>query len=115
MKSWIRDNPLAMAAIGTALAIGVTAVMDAVGLSGVNALPLIPLFFLFWYLTRLSRAEIGLTWGRPRDYALALFYPMLLIGLIALIAWLSGAVTTAHTDWTLAWVQLASSLVSHFS
>ena len=28
-----------------------------------NALPLIPLFFLFWYLQHLSRVEIGLTWG----------------------------------------------------
>ena len=97
--------------IGTLLAIASTTVMDAVGLSNFNVFPLIPLFVLFWYLQRMSRAEIGLTWGRPQDYALALFYPVLVIGLIA---WLSGAVSTAHTDWTHTWVQLASSLIFTF-
>jgi len=114
MRSWIRGHPLAAAVIGTALAIGATTIMDAVGLSNVNALPLIPMFFLLWYLTRLSRAEIGLAWGRPRDYALAVFYPALVIGLIALIALLSGGISTAHTDWTHVEVQVATSLVFTF-
>jgi membrane protease YdiL (CAAX protease family) len=100
--------------IGTLLAIAATTLMDAVGLSDFNVFPLVALFFLYRYLTRLSRAEIGLTWGRPRDYALALFYPVLVIGLIGLIAWLSRAVSTAHTDWTHVWVQLVSSLIFTF-
>lgn len=102
------------AAIGTLLAIAGTTAMDAVGLSDWNYLPLVPLFFLYWYLWRLSRTEIGLTWGRPRDYALAVFYPVLVIGLIGLIAWLSGVISTAHTDWTHVWIQLASSLIFTF-
>lgn len=43
------------AAIGTLLAIAGTTAMDAVGLSDWNYLPLVPLFFLYWYLWRLSR------------------------------------------------------------
>lgn len=61
MKSWIRDHPIAAAAIGTLLAIAATTAMDAVGLSNFSAFPLIPLFVLFWYLQRMSRAEIGST------------------------------------------------------
>ena len=86
--------------IGTLLAIAATTIMDAVGLSNFNALPLVPLFLLFWYLQRLSRVEVGLTWGHWRDYVLAVVYPLLVLGLIGLIAWLSGAVTRAAIDWT---------------
>jgi membrane protease YdiL (CAAX protease family) len=85
--------------IGTLVAITATAVMDAVGLSGINVLPLVLLFFLFWYLQRLSRAETGWTWGRGRDYALAVFYPALVLGLIGLIAGLSGAIKVTAIDW----------------
>jgi hypothetical protein len=42
MKSWIRDHPIAAAAIGTLLAIAATTAMDAVGLSNFSAFPLIP-------------------------------------------------------------------------
>jgi membrane protease YdiL (CAAX protease family) len=85
--------------LGTLLAIAATSVMDAVGLSNFNAFPLILLFFGFWYLQRLSRIEVGLTWGRWRDYALAILYPMLVLGLIGLIAALSGALTRTAIDW----------------
>ena len=85
--------------IGTLVAIAATAVMDAVGLSGINVLPLIPLFFGLWYLQRLSRVDIGLTWGHWRDYALAVLYPVVVLAVIGLIAWLSGAVTFAATNW----------------
>ena len=93
------NRDLRWPAIGTLVAIAATAALDAVGLDGINALPLIPLFVLLWYLQRLSRAEIGLTWGRRRDYALALFYPALVLAVLGLIAWLSGAVNLAATDW----------------
>src|SRR5215472_7623392 len=85
--------------IGTLVAIAATAVMDAAGLSGINFLPLIPLFFGLWYLQRLSRVDIGLTWGHWRDYALAVLYPVVVLAVIGLIAWLSGAVTFAATNW----------------
>src|SRR5215467_5772062 len=85
--------------LGTLLAIAATAAMDAVGLSGINVLPLLLLFVLFWYLQRLSRAEIGWTWGRWRDYGLAVVYPALVLGLLGLIAWLTGAIKLTGTDW----------------
>ncbi len=59
---------------------------------------LLPLFLLFWYLQHLSRAEIGLTWGRGRYYLLAVCYPTVALALAGLIAWLSGAVNLAATD-----------------
>ena len=100
--------------IGTLVAIAATAVMDAAGLSGINFLPLIPLFFGLWYLQRLSRVDIGLTWGHWRDYALAVLYPVVVLAVIGLIAWLSGAVTFAATNWpnTLAMLWLITSLPS---
>lgn len=97
MKAWIRDHPLGFAVVGVLLAIAGTTVLDAVGF-GINVLPLVLLFFLFWYLQRLSRAEIGLVWGRWRDYPLAILYPVMVLALVGLIAWISGAVTFAATD-----------------
>jgi uncharacterized protein len=100
---------LRLPVIGTLLAIAATAVMDVVGL--INVLPLVLLFFLFWYLQRLSRAQIGWTWGRWRDYALAVFYPLLVLGLVGLIAWLSGAVTLGAIDWANTVFNLQNGLV----
>lgn len=115
VKSWSNNHPLAIAGIGTFLAIASTAILDAIGF-GLNILPLVPLFFLFWYLQHLSRREIGLTWGHWRDYGLAVFYPILTIALIGLIAWLSRAVTVQSIDWsrtllTLVFAQLIPTIV----
>lgn len=81
------------------LAIAGTTVLDAVGF-GLNVLPLIPLFFLCWYLQRLSRVEIGLTWGRRGDYSLAVLYPVSVLILVGLIAWVSGAATFSAINWS---------------
>src|SRR5689334_11005940 len=99
MRSRIRDHPLAFSVIGVLLAIAGTTVLDAVGF-GLAVLPLIPLFFLFWYLQRLTRAEIGLTWGRGGDYALAVFYPASVLALVGLIAWVSGAAIFSAINWS---------------
>ena len=112
MRSWIKAHPLAAAVAGTLLAIACTAVLDAVGLDGVNAVPLIPLFFLYWYVWRLTRAEIGIAWGHWQHYPLALLYPVLVMGLIGLIAWLSGAVSFGATDWGNTWFHLATGVVT---
>lgn len=99
--------------IGTLVAIAATAILDAAvgGVAGVSTygagILLLLLFLLFWYLQRLSRSAIGLTWGRWRDYALAVCYPALVLALGGLIAWLSGAVNLAATDWA----PIVSSLV----
>lgn len=95
--------------LGTLLAIAGTAVLDAIGI--LNVLPLVLLFFLFWYLQRMSRAEIGWTWGHWRDYGLAVVYPVLVLGLIGLIAGLSGAVKLAGIDWANTVFSLQNGLV----
>jgi membrane protease YdiL (CAAX protease family) len=84
---------------GVAIAIAITTTLDATGYFMFSALPLIPLTGVFWYLQKMPRAEIGLTAGKLGDYGPALLYPLLALGLIALIAAFSGAVDTSETDW----------------
>jgi membrane protease YdiL (CAAX protease family) len=85
---------------GTALAILITTTMDATGYAMFSALPLFPLVGLFWYLQRFTRAEIGLVWGPPYAYGLAVAYPVIVLGLIGLIALAAGAVDISEADWT---------------
>lgn len=105
------NRGLLPAVLGVVVAIAITTTMDATGYSAFSALPLFPLAGLLWYLQRLSRAEIGLTWGNPGAYGWALAYPILVLGAIALIALAGGAVDTSNTDWnkTLLNVALMSS------
>ena len=42
---------------------------------------------------------MGLALGRARDYSMALAYPVLVLGAMALLAGLAGAVDTADADW----------------
>jgi hypothetical protein len=97
--------------IGTLVVIAASAVMDVVGVSNFNALPLIPLFFLFWYLQHFSRADICLAWGRRRDYALAVLYPAVALTLVGLIAWVGGATNVKAIDWGNILINLATQLV----
>jgi uncharacterized protein len=110
MRTWIRDNPLGFSIIGVLLAIAGTTVLDAVGF-GLNVLPLVLLFFLFWFLQRLSRSEIGLAWGRPGDYVLAVFYPAAVLALVGLIAWVSGAATFSAINWPNTLLNLVTQIV----
>ncbi len=88
-----------LAIAGTGAAIVITTAMDANGLVAFSALSLIPLTALFWYLQKFTRAEMGLAWGSARGYGLAVAYPLVVLGLTALIAWAAGAVDTSETDW----------------
>jgi membrane protease YdiL (CAAX protease family) len=100
-RSWMR--PL----IGVLVAIAITTAMDANGLLEFSALPLAALLALFAFLDRCSRVEMGFVWGKPAGYALALLHPALVIGLIALAAWLGGEIDIGDTDWNKAWLNLA--------
>lgn len=93
--------------LGVLAAIAVTTAMDAGGLSDWSALALAPLFALFWWLGRHSRREIGFARGAARDCALALGYPLLVIGALVAIAAAAGQVDTAATDWNKALLNLA--------
>lgn len=93
------NTALKPAIIGVLVAIAITTTMDATGLSVFSALPLLPLAGLFWFVQKFSRREMGLVWGIPRDYGLALAYPLFVLGLTALIALAFGATDTADADW----------------
>ena len=92
-------SSLAWSIAGLASAIGITTTMDATGLTVFSALPLFPLMALFSFLQRLRRTEMGMVWGRGWHYALALLYPLVVLGLAVLIAWLAGAIDVSTTDW----------------
>lgn len=83
---------------GVLLAIAITSIMDLNGLALFTALVLLPLMIAFWWFQRLSRAELGLVWGRPSHYGLALLYPAVVLGASAAIAWMAGATEVSDLD-----------------
>jgi membrane protease YdiL (CAAX protease family) len=87
-----------ISALGVSAAIVITSSMDATGLSTFSALPLAPLLVLFAYLERIGPHPLGFSWGRLRDYRLAILYPVVVLGLIVLVAAAGGVVDTAHTN-----------------
>lgn len=100
------------AIVGTSIAIIITTAMDASGLAVFSALPLLPLTALFWYLQKFSRPDMGLLFGTAQGYGLAVAYPLVVLGLAALVAFAAGATDLAATDWhkTLLNVGLMSSI-----
>jgi membrane protease YdiL (CAAX protease family) len=93
--------------LGVLVAVAVTTAMDAVGLFNFSALPLIPLTCLFWYLERLSRQGMGLVWGQRKHHGLALLYPVVVLGVVAVVAAAVGATDLSETDWEKAWLNFA--------
>ncbi len=87
------------AILGVALAIAVTTTMDATGLTVFSALPLMPLMLIFWRLDRLGRGEIGFRPGGLRFHVLACVHPIAVMGALAGLATLGGALDVANTDW----------------
>jgi membrane protease YdiL (CAAX protease family) len=77
------------------IAIGITATLDAHGLTAFSALPLLPLLALFAFVERLPLRTLGFVWGRARGYALAVAYPVIVIGIVSIAAFLAGG---AHLD-----------------
>jgi len=96
-----------LAILGVLLAIGITTTMDATGYTMFSALPLFPLAGILWAWQRLSRAEIGLSWGNARGIVLALRYPIVVLGAVACIAWATAAIDTTGADWRKAGVNFA--------
>ncbi len=89
---------LPLLAVG--LAIAITATMDFTGYWMFSALPLIALTLIFWLIQRQTRAEIGLTLGTLKDYGLALSYPAIVLGVVALVAYLAGNFSLAEANWS---------------
>lgn len=102
MKAALPRTTLAVLA-----SIAITTAMDASGLSAFSALPLCPLMLLLWYLEKHSRQDMGFVWGRPRDYGLALLYPVLVLSAVAIIAAAAGAIDLSKIEWAKAWRNVA--------
>lgn len=100
--------------LGVLAAIAVTTAMDAGGLANFSALALLPLMGLFWYLERLSHRSMGFVWGRWRHYGLALLHPLLVLGLLTVIAAAAGAVDVSQTDWKKVWINCVLVAVGTF-
>jgi len=105
---------LTLPIIGVVCAITVTTLMDATGLSTFSALALLPLLFLFWRLGHLSRTEVGFKVGHANDYGMAVLFPVAVMGAIASIAWLAGAIDLSKTNWPKSAANLALMTVSTF-
>lgn len=101
------DRKNGPAILGVAIAIAITTAMDATGYSMFSALPLFPLAGLFWYLQKFSRQEMGLVWGKPYTYGLAIAYPVIVLGSIGVIALIVGAVDTSDADWGKAFLNMS--------
>jgi membrane protease YdiL (CAAX protease family) len=121
--SSVRDvRSLTLPIIGVVCAITVTTAMDATGLSTFSALALLPLLFLFWWLSHLSCTEIGFRVGRAKDvraapadcYGMAVLFPVAVMGAIALMAWLAGAVDLTKTNWSKTAANLVLVTISTF-
>ncbi len=88
------------AILSTILAIGITGALVASGLSGLNTvLPLFALLVIFWGLFRYSRHALGFTLGNTKGYALAVLYPVLIIGALSALAYATGSVDLSKTQW----------------
>lgn len=98
--------------LGVLLAIVVTTSMDATGLTAFSALPLLPLTGGLWYLQRLSRASMGFVTGRWRHYFLAVCYPLLVLGAVALISMAAGAARMSTLNWRKVLLSIAVVTVS---
>lgn len=93
--------------LGVLIAIAITTAMDATGLFMFSALPLLPLMGLFWYFERLSHRSMGFVWGRWSHYGLATLYPVVVLGVLALITAVAGVTDLASANWEKAWLNLA--------
>jgi uncharacterized protein len=93
------NNRFLMPVLGVLVAIGITATMDANGLTAFSALPLLPLLVIYWILERLPRRAVGFVLGRPQDYLLAALYPIAVLAIVTLIAIGAGGAHIEDTHW----------------
>lgn len=85
---------------GVALAILITSAMDATGLSQFSALPLLPLAVALCVAQKIRPAEAGFRIGRWQHYGLAVLHPVAVLGVLTILAFVSGATRPGATDWS---------------
>jgi len=102
------NKSLILVAAGAIAAIAITTTMDATGYTMFSALPLAPLAGIFWAIQKFSRSEFGLVWGDRRSYAMALAYPLAVLGTIAVIAFAFGAIDSNNANWKNAFLNMSA-------
>ncbi len=93
-KQWI------LPALGVVAAIATNTLANSGVLPGIGAVLLLPLLIICWYVERFSRREMGFVLGSLRHYGLGLLHPVLVLSLIALLAWSTGATNIQNPDWS---------------
>jgi len=73
--------------------------MDARGLTLYSALALFPVLLACWLLWRHSPASMGFSLGRRSDYALAIAYPLIVLGTCTALALAAHATNFDHSHW----------------
>lgn len=102
------NKALLLAAAGALIAVAVTTAMDATGYSMFSALPLALLAGVFWTIQKFSREQLGLVWGNRQSYALALAYPLAVLGTIAVIAYVFSAIDSGEANWKHVFLNMAA-------
>jgi membrane protease YdiL (CAAX protease family) len=96
----IRNKRWLLPAFGIVAALATNTIANAGVLPATGALLLLPLLVIFWYVERFSRSEMGFVLGTLRHYGLGLLHPVLVLGLIALVAWMTGAINIQNPNWS---------------
>lgn len=96
----IRNKWWILSTLGILAAVATNTIANVGDLPSVGAFLLFPLLGIFWYLTRFSRKEMGFVLSSLRYYGLGLLHPVLVLGLIVLTAWLTGAIDIQNPDWS---------------
>ena len=91
----IRNKRWILPAFGIVAATATNAILP-----GNGAFLLLPVLLICWYLQRFSRKEMGFVVGRADYYGLGLLHPVLVLSLLALVAWAAGAVNVENANWS---------------
>jgi membrane protease YdiL (CAAX protease family) len=103
----IKNKRWVLPAFGIFAALATNTIANAGVFPGMGALFLLPVLVMCWYLARFSRSEMGFVIGRADHYGLGLLHPVLVLSLIALAAWMSGATNIQNPDWSNSMLEFA--------
>lgn len=93
------------------IAVVITAIMDFSGYVMFSALSLIVINAVFWFIQRQTKAEFGLKIGSLKHYGLALSYPLIVLGITALIAYLYGDFSIDMSNGKTTMINLVAGLI----
>lgn len=85
--------------IAVLIAVSITTTMDFTGYTIFSALPLLGLTIIFWLIHRVSKNDVGLKLGSLKYYGLALLYPIVVLGITTLMAYIYGDFSVVGVDW----------------